>query len=76
MLAVDLVLALTNGYLTTVVMIRAAEGLPPVEQEVCARCVLWGAHTPHCAQIVTNASVLAMISGLAAGSFLSFLWLL
>ena len=34
MLVVDLLLSLTNGYLTTVTMIRAAEGLAPVDQEV------------------------------------------
>lgn len=44
MLAVDLLLSLTNGYLTTVIMIRAAEGLAPVDQEVRIECV---AHTDH-----------------------------
>ncbi len=58
-LGADAVLALSNGYLTTNVMVLAARGLKAIEQE-----------------IVINSCVLCIISGLAMGSFLAFLWLL
>lgn len=58
-LAADLLLALSNGYLTTNIMVRATAGLKAIEQE-----------------IVINSCVLSLVTGLAIGSFLAFLWLI